>query len=185
MMATLIKKNFVRAGILFLIGIFFLPSIASAFRQGYGKSERGMGRMHMDEMQGPSLQIWKNPQIVEKLGLSEEQIDNLKEAEFSMKENHLELRSQLNELNLEMEQAFSEKPVDDTKVLELAKKMSELRNELFMDRIESRMKMTEILTDEQFEQLMALKIKDPENRGNFGKFGGRAWEDCPRNSTQQ
>jgi Spy/CpxP family protein refolding chaperone len=185
MMATSIKKNLVRAGILLLIGIFFLPSIASAFRQGYGKSEKGMGRMHMRAMQWPSFHIWNNPEIVEKLDLSDEQINELKEADFSMKENHLEFRSQLHELNLEMEKAYLEKPVDEPKVLKIANKMSEIRNDMFMDRIESRLKMTNILTDEQFEQLNALKVRNPENRRDFGKFGGRAWEYCPRNTMQQ
>jgi Spy/CpxP family protein refolding chaperone len=183
MMTTSIKKNFVGAAIFLLIGIFFLPTIASAFRQGPAKSERGMG-MHMKGRQWTSFHIWNNPQIVEELGLSDEQIGQLKDADFVMKENHLELRSQLNQLNLEMEKAFLENPVDDIQVRGVAEKMSEIRNELFMDRLESRLKMTKILTDEQFEKLNALQIKNPENRREFGKFGGRAWQKCPRNTTQ-
>jgi Spy/CpxP family protein refolding chaperone len=173
MMTTAIKQNFVRVAIFLLIGIFFIPAISSAFRHGDGKYERGMG-MHGKKMQWTSFHIWNNPKIVEELGLSDEQVGKLKEAEFAVKEKHLELRSQLNRLNLEMEKLFSEKTVDDSVVLELADKMSEVRSKLFMDRIESRLKMTKILTDEQLEQLEALQPGPCENRGKFGNYDKRS-----------
>jgi Spy/CpxP family protein refolding chaperone len=169
MMTTAIKQNFVRVAIFLLIGIFFVPAIASAYRQGPGKSERGMG-MHGKKMQWTSFHIWNNPKIVEELGLSDEQIGELKEADFTMKEKHLELRSQLNRLNLEMEKVFSEKTVDEPKVLELANKMSEVRSKLFMDRIESKLKMTKILTGEQLMKLETLQPGPCEDRGKFGKY---------------
>lgn len=173
MMTTSIKQNFVRVAIFLLIGIFFVPAVSSAFRYGDGKCDRGMG-MHGKKMQGTFFHIWNNPKIVEELGLSDEQIGKLKDADFAMKEKHLELRSQLNRLNLEMEKVFSEKTIDEPKVLELANKMSEVRSKLFMDRIESRLNMTKILTDEQLEKLEVLKPGSREDRGKFGKYDKRS-----------
>jgi Spy/CpxP family protein refolding chaperone len=174
MMKTSIKENFFRTAIFLLIGFFLVPTVAFAFRGGPGKSERGMG-MHMKGMQGSSFCIWNNPQIVEDLELTDEQIDKLKEADFAMKENHLELRSQLNRLNLEMQKAFSEETVNDPEVLELANKMAEIRSKLFMDRVEARLKMTKILTDDQFKKMQTLQQRNPENCPRFGKFGGGGW----------
>jgi len=167
MMTTSIKQNFLKVAIFLLVGIFFVPAIASAFRHGDGKSERGMG-MNMQTMQWTPFHVWNNPETVEELGLSDEQVGKLKEADFSMKENHLELRAQLNRLNLEMEKAFSEKTINDAQVLELANKMNEIRNQLFMDRVESRLKMTKILTAEQLEKLETLQ---PGPYGDGRKFG--------------
>jgi Spy/CpxP family protein refolding chaperone len=171
MMRTSIKQNFFRIALFLLIGIFLVPAIASAFKGGPCKSERRMG-MHMQEMQWTSFRIWNNAKIVEELELTDEQIGKLKEADFAMKENHLELRSQLNRLDLEMEKAFSEGTVNDSKVLELANKMAEIRSKLLMDRVEARLKMTKILTEDQFKKLEILQERNPENCPNFGKFGG-------------
>jgi Spy/CpxP family protein refolding chaperone len=95
-----------------------------------------------------------------------------------MKENHLELRSQLNRLNLELQKAFSEETVNDPEVLEMANKMAEIRSKMFMDRIEARLKMTKILTGDQYKKLETLQQGNPENCPKFGKFGGsgRNWQ---------
>jgi len=184
MMTTSIKQNFFRVAIFLLIGIFFVPAIASAFRHGDGKSERGMG-MNMQTMQWTPFHVWNNPKTVEELGLSDEQVGKLKEADFSMKENHLELRAQLNQLNLEMEKAFSEKATNDSQVLELANKMNEIRSRLFMDRVESRLKMTKILTAEQLEKLETLQPGPWEGRGKFGNCDKRGKGNWKNDTTQQ
>lgn len=163
-----VKQKIFRLAIFFLVGIFFIPATASAFRQGPGKCERGMGKP-MKMMQWSSLHIWNNPEIVDKLALSDEQIARLKEADFAMRENHLELRSELNRLNLGMERAFSDKPVNNAEILEMANKMAEIRNKLFVDRIESRLKMVEILNDEQLEKLDVLRSRPGDDRRKFGK----------------
>jgi Spy/CpxP family protein refolding chaperone len=184
MMTTSIKQNFFKGAIFLLIGIFFVPAIASAFRHGDGKSERGMG-MQMQTMQWTPFHVWNNPKTAEELGLSDEQVGKLKEADFSMKENHLELRAQLNRLNLEMEEAFSEKAINDSQVLELANKMNEIRNQLFMDRVESRLKMTKILTPEQLEKLEAIQPGPYEGRGKFGNCDKRGKGNWKNDTTQQ
>ena len=173
MMTTSIKQNFLKVAIFLLIGIFFVPAIASAFRHGDGKSERGMG-MHMQGMQWTPFHVWNNPKIVEDLGLSDEQVGKLKDADFTLKENHLELRAQIDQLNLEMEKAFSEKPINDSQVLELANKMNEIRSRLFIDRVDSRLKMTKILTEEQLEKLEALQAGPYGDGRKFGKCDRKA-----------
>jgi Spy/CpxP family protein refolding chaperone len=183
MMTTSTKQNFFKVAIFLLIGLFFVPAIASAFRNGPGKSDRGTG-MHGRCMQGTSFQIWNNPQMVEELGLSEEQIGKIKEADFAMKETHLELRSQLNRLDLEMEKAFAEKTVDDSKVLELGNKMSEIRSRLFIDRIESRLKMKNILNPEQLAKVGTFQAGFCENGGRFGRHDKRARGNWQNDMTQ-
>ncbi|MCU0614947.1 MAG: Spy/CpxP family protein refolding chaperone [Desulfobacterales bacterium] len=184
MMTTSVKQNLFRVAILLLIGIFLVPAIASAFRNGDRNCEKGMG-MHGKGMQWESYHMWDNPKVVEELGLTDEQVGELKEADLAMKENHMELRSQLNELNLEMDIAFSEKTVDDSKVIELANKISEIRNQLFMDRVESRLKMTKILTAEQLEKLETLQPGPCEGRGKFGKYDKRCKDNWKNDTTRQ
>lgn len=179
MKATSNKQSFIKIAAVFLIGIFFIPAIAGAFRQGPGKYERGMGMYRDDGMYWASFHVWNNPKMVEELGLTDEQITELKESDFAMKESHMELRSQLNQLSLAMEKAFTEKPVNDAQVIELANKMSEIRNNLFMDRIESRLKMTRILTEEQLEKLQALKpaaCEDGRKSGKYDRPGRGDWK---------
>ncbi len=152
MMTTSIKQNLFRVAILLLIGIFLVPAIASAFRNGDRNCERGMG-MHGKGMQWESYHMWDNPKVVEELGLTDEQVGELKEADLAMKENHMELRSQL--------------------------------NQLFMDRVESRLKMTKILTAEQLEKLETLQPGPCEGRGKFGKYDKRCKDNWKNDTTRQ
>lgn len=172
MITTTANRNLIRMGILLLIGIFFVPTFASAYRQGPGKSEKcmGMGMMHM---RGTPFCIWQDKEMVEKLGLSDEQVDKLKDADFALKKTFLEMRSQMDNTSLELEKAFAQETVNDAEVLELAKKLSDIRSTMFMNRIESGLELKKILTEEQFKKIGPTRLGKFEGCREFGKYDGK------------
>ncbi len=103
--------------------------------------------------------LWQHPEAVEKLGLTDKQITELKNADFAFRKQQLELKDQLGMLQLEMEQAFADKTPDEATVRELAGKMADVQGKLFIQRIESRLAAVRYLTADQL-----LKFRAEEAR---------------------
>ena len=149
-----------------LITVFFIPAFAGAFTPGDCKPDKrfGMKRHHMSP-----LGIWRNPKMVQELGLTDEQVKGLREADFAHREKRLQLKSKLDGLHLEMEKLFSADPVNESEILQLAKKISDLKGKLFVRRIESRLAVGKLLTA---DQLKKLKMFDLHHHAKEGKMHG-------------
>ena len=137
-----------------LIAVFFISAVARALPPGEARPEMGM------EGKGgprPLLGIWRDARMVRELNLSAEQVTKLREADYAFGEKFISLKSRLDSLDLQMDKAFSEEAVDDAVVLSLAKKISEVRGEIFVLEIESRLAFDKLLTKEQI-----LRLNQPE-----------------------
>jgi Spy/CpxP family protein refolding chaperone len=102
---------------------------------------------------GSPFGIWQNPQVVQDLELTPEQVRKLKEADFALRDKHLPLAADLERLRLEMDQAFAADPVDEKAVLVLTDKISALKGRLAAQQTEARLVMNKILTPAQTEKL--------------------------------
>jgi Spy/CpxP family protein refolding chaperone len=147
-----------------LATVFFIPAFAGAFTPDKNMHGRGFGmkRHHMSP-----LGIWQNPKMIEELGLTEKQVQELREADFIHREKRLQLKSKLNGLRLEMEKLFSVESVNKTEVLQLAQKISDQKGKLFVRKIESRLAVRKLLTAEQLEKLKAFDFKRHTKRGKM------------------
>jgi Spy/CpxP family protein refolding chaperone len=108
--------------------------------------------------------------MVQKLGLTGEQVKGLREADFAHREKHLQLKSKLDGLHLEMEKLFSADPVDESDILQLAQKISDLKGKLFVRRIESRLAVGKLLTADQLKKLKRFEL---HHRATHGKMYGK------------
>lgn len=164
-----------------LITVCFVPAMAGAFGPGDGCQNRGFhGKGH----HRPALGIWRNPKVVEKLGLTQEQVKQIRDTDFAFREKRLALKAPLDSLRLQMDKAFSEDVVDDTIVLETAKKISDVKGKLFIQKIEARLALGKILNADQINKLKIYKMhqkgKGPKDgrkylseQGSVGKRGNR------------
>ena len=107
-----------------LITVCFIPAIVGAFGQGDGRHGKGFDRK---AHHWSALGIWRNPQMVQDLSLTEEQVKQVRDADFAFREKRLALKAQLDSLRLKMDKAFSEDVVDDKAVLKTAQKISEVK----------------------------------------------------------
>jgi len=115
------------------------------------------------------LGIWQNPKMVQELGLTDKQIQELKKADFAHREKCLELKSKLDVLQLKLEKLFAAEFVDEAKVLEIAQKISDLKGKLFVQRIESRLAVAKLLTADQVGKLKMFRSHHPAHRGKLDK----------------
>jgi len=162
-----LKQNFFTGAMVLLVTVFFIPAFAGAFTPGQCKPDKGFGmkRHHVSP-----LGIWQNPKMVQELGLTDEQVKALREADFAHREKHLQLKSKLDGLRLEMEKLFSADPVNESDILQLAQKISDLKGKLFVRKIESRLSVVKLLTA---DQLKKLKIFDLYHHATHGKKHGK------------
>ena len=161
-----LRQKFFTGAMVLLVTVFFIPAFAGAFTPGDCKPDKrfGMKRHHMSP-----LGIWRNPKMVQELGLTDEQVKGLREADFAHREKRLQLKSKLDGLHLEMEKLFSADPVNEAKVLQLAQKISDLKGKLFVRKIESRLAVGKLLTA---DQLKKLKMFDLHHHAKEGKMHG-------------
>ena len=136
--------------IVLLTAVCFIPAVAGAFTPGDGRQGKEFdSRGH----HRPTLGIWRNPQMIQKLEITEEQVKELRDADFTFREKRLALRAQLDGLRLHMEKAFSEDAVDPAMVRATAEKIADLKGKRYEQRIESRLALQKILTADQIKEL--------------------------------
>lgn len=162
-----LSKKFGTGVIVFLIMAFFIPAIAGAFPPG--NSMQGSG-FHSKGRHRSVLGIWRNQEMVKKLGITAEQVKQLKDADFTSREKCLALEEKADTLRLKMDKAFSDDVVDNTEVLALAQKISDVRGKLFVHNIESRLALGKILNADQIKKLklygMCERRKHQRPRGD-------------------
>ncbi len=116
---------------------------------------------------GPEL---KTDRMAKRLGLSEEQVASIKDIRSEGKQELLELRKEMARLRLEKRgEMLADSPETD-KVLQLTRRIGDLRTEMQTNRMRSRLEVRNLLTAEQRDKML-LMGGGPENRSGRGKHG--------------
>lgn len=169
-----------------LLSAALIPAAAEACRGGRGGRGGGQG-MGMDcgmrgGRGGAAFGIWQNPQAVQDLGISPEQVKKLKEAEFAARDKQLPLKAELDNLRLKMDQAFATEPVDEKAVLELTEKISAVKGKMAVQMTEERLAMKKILTPEQVAKMDMRRGAGMDEGKPCGMNGqGNGGKPCPMN----
>lgn len=152
-MKTQLKKNAATGLVVLLISAaclaaVFIPSLAAASIPA-NATDRQVQHMSV-------LGIWQSPQMVHRLGLTEEQVRQLRDADFNARARQLELRGQLSSFRLQLEKAMAADIFDDKAIVKMAKKIANLNGELFVHKIESNLAVGNILNADQVAELKRL-----------------------------
>jgi Spy/CpxP family protein refolding chaperone len=175
-MKSKLSKKIGTGLVVLLITVCFIPAMAGAF--GPGDRRHGKGFGHRGHHRN-ALGIWQNPQMIQNLNLTDDQVKKIRDADFASREKCLELKGQLDSLRLKMDKAFSEDNVDDAAVLSLAEKISDLKGKLFVRNVESRLTLGKLLNAEQLEKLKQHQMQQKKrgrSRGHKFISKGNAFE---------
>lgn len=155
------RKKISTAVITLLVMVWLIPSTAGAFSPEKAEQFRGGdGIKHHRPVQG----VWRDSQMIDKLGLTDEQVKQIRDTDFAFRENHLTMKAQLDLFHLEMEKALSADTITDQAVLKIANKIAELKGEMFVQKIELRLAFGKILTADQSKILGLYELK-PKKKG--------------------
>jgi len=155
-MKTRLNKKIATAVLAGLLTVSLLPVTSYACRRNGGGQGGGSGcamKGGQKWKQGGSLGIWRNAQVVQDLGLNDEQVHRLKEADFAAREKQQALRAELDSLHLKMDQAFSADTVDEEAIRNLSKKIAATKGQMIEQRTENRLTLRNLLTPEQLDTL--------------------------------
>ena len=146
----------------FFLTVWFVPAIARM--HGPTDTWRGKGMERQQQHQRSALGFWRNPQLVQELDLTDDQLSRLRDSEFASREEQLKLKAQLDGYRLEMEKAFSGESIDDKAVRQLAEKMADVKGNIFVQNVESRLSVGKILNADQINKLKSHKRYQMRNR---------------------
>ena len=153
------KKTIMTAVVLTALAAFFVPGPAMARMGGMG-SMGGFGGGYTGNGAGGHgmglYGIWQNTRLAEELKLSPEQLTALKEKYFETREKHIQIRSRLATLKLDMDKTLATEPVDDNHVLEIARQIASVQGEFSLIGVENRLAMKKLLTNEQLDKLEGM-----------------------------
>jgi len=174
-MESNLRQKFFTGAMILLVTVFFIPAFVGAVTTGDYKHDKGFGmkRHHMSP-----LGIWRNPKMIQELGLTDEQVKGLREADFTYREKRLKLKSKLNGLHLEMEKLFFADPLNEAEVLQLAQKISDQKGKLFIWKIESRLAVGKLLTADQLKKMKRFDFHHHATRGKM--YGNKKHHRTPR-----
>jgi Spy/CpxP family protein refolding chaperone len=152
-----------KTGVAVILAIFMMTTTALAFSPG-GRKGQAFGRSGGHHS---VLGIWQQSRAVKALGLTEDQVARLKEADFAAREKRIELSARMDRLRLELQRARATDPLDADAVRKAAKKVAAEMGAMFLHRTETYLTAADILTPEQLD-----KVK--QFRGKRGHQGRRA-----------
>ena len=159
-----LRQIFSTGAMVLLAMVFFIPAFAGAFTPGDCKPDRGFG---MKRHHASPLRIWRNPEMIQEIRLTDEQVKGLREADFANREKRLQLKFMLAGLRLEMIKLFSTDPVNEAEVLQLARKISDQKGKLFVWKIESRLEVRKLLTADQLKKLKSFEYHHHAKHGKM------------------
>jgi len=161
-MTSNLKQTISTVTAMIVIAAFSIPAAAGQYEKGRNGSNWDLGqkRHHMGYSR-----LWKDPDVVKEMGLSDEQVEKIKQADFSFREKHIKQKAELEQHRFELEKAFSNEPVEKAAVLKSAEKISDIRGKMFISKTEYRFDVKSLLTPDQNKKLNAYK------KQRFGKYG--------------
>ena len=164
------KKKITCAALL-LAAVLLLPAFAGAYNHGGGRGQ-GDGYHGGKQGRGGICRLWRNPDAVEKLGLTDEQVKGLRDADFAFREKQEELRAKMGRVRLGLDRAFSADSVDENTVRQLTKEMAGLKGEMHIQRMESRLAAQKLLNADQLKKVRAWRMERGDRSGKGGKRKG-------------
>ena len=101
----------------------------------------------------PAGKWWYNPQIQKNLNLSQNEIGKLDKLFANSRRKLIQLKSEVEREQFELDQLLSKKKVDDAKVKKQFQKLEQARKELANERLDFVIGVRNILGADRFQQL--------------------------------
>jgi Spy/CpxP family protein refolding chaperone len=106
--------------------------------------------------------------MADELGLTDEQMENIKDAQYDFRKAEIGLRADLKTSRLELRHLMMQEKPDQKEITNLVDKIADTRKDLMKNNIDRKLAMKEILTREQFKKLIQMKAERREERMERG-----------------
>lgn len=147
---------------------------AKEWRGGMVEQNMGGGQRREEMLE----RMLDNPEMREKLGISEEKAGQIKDQLHEMKTRSIELRAEMEKLGLEQAKAISAKELDRDRVMELVEKLGGVRTEFAKLQVEKMLVIRENMDPAKMEEIRGrirehVQKRRMENREDEDAGDGR------------
>ena len=122
-------------------------------------------------MRGGEPKWWKNPDLVQKLNLSDEQVKKLDKIAQERQIQDVDLRADLRKQEIALESQMEKDPPDEAQVLAQVDKVTQARANLEKSHVEMMLAVRHVLTAEQAKKLRDLDHPAGMPPQGFGPHG--------------
>lgn len=152
-------------------------------RGGRGGERGGPGGQHGDMME----RMLSNPEIREKLGITDEQVAELKTDLQKMKEEMIDLQAEMQKVGLRQAEAMTAKDIDEGKLMDMVEDAGKLRTKMAKLQIKKMILFRKYVDPEKMEQVRGqLKERMRERfRERMGDRGGEGGQRGPGEGDQE
>lgn len=162
-------------------GVFV--SVANPQGSAPGPSGPRRGHQGVDREAMFIYRVLHNQELVEQLGLSDEQVTTLKEGMFALREKQIEIRSELEKAGLEQARLLTESAVDEEALMAAVEAAGQANTELAKLRMKQLLLVKTTLSAEQLAtakelarehmETMRARRGEKRERGEAGSRRGR------------
>lgn len=136
-------------------------------------------------MGGPMGEWWRNPELAQKVGLSDQQTQQLDKISYESQMKMIDLRATLEKERLTLGQMLQADHPNEDAVLGQVDKVSQARAAIERARVQRMLAIRNVLTVEQWKKLKAARMQFHRGFGmGMGRFGGRGmpmrWQAPPK-----
>jgi len=129
-----------------------------------------LARGHGMGQDGPPA-VWKNPEVIEDLGLTESQIDQLRSAELEFNKAKVLLKAKISATRMDLEGLLDQDDPDVKKARNLTSDLGGLHEQMLNLHVDHKLKLKEILEPDQLRKLEALRHGFGPGPGKKGERG--------------
>ncbi|TES92306.1 MAG: periplasmic heavy metal sensor [Candidatus Cloacimonadota bacterium] len=101
--------------------------------------------------------LWKNKKLAKEIGLSEEQIDKMKDLSIATEKKMIKIRADMELKEIDLREVLDADKPDEGKAINLIKEIMKKKTEAWVLKIKQRIAMKKTLTTEQMEKLEEFK----------------------------
>jgi len=155
--------------IVFLTAVLTVTSGYAQMRgEGHGpdQSSGGRGREFGGEMKGPRMgekgpggmieRLLDNPELMEKAGISKEQLTAIKNAMDEIEIKMIDLRAEMEKAGIAQAQLMSQEKIDEDAIMKAVEKTGEIRTKMAKLHIQSMLTIKKSITPEQMAKIKEL-----------------------------
>lgn len=143
----------------------------------YFRARGRRGGLMCGPMHGPMGKWWKNPELAQKVGLSDEQVQKLDKISYESQLQMIDLRATLEKEQLMLGQQMQADHPNNDAVLEQVDKVSQAKAAIARARVQTMLATRNVLTTEQWKKLKTARMDFHHrffmHRGFGGQIEGR------------
>jgi len=125
------------------------------------RHHKGNGRGHAEGVSREDMMLntLRNPQVAEKMGLSEEQRKKIEKKLEQLEDSHLDLKYKMEKAALKQARLMTAKKLDEEALMDVIEEMGGYRTKMAKQRIQLIIFMRETLTPEQIDTMRDMMRK--------------------------